>query len=277
MATIVPTPPAAPPLHSLVRSALTNRDADPDWERGLTYAPEAVGGYRALSGCTAQMLDYGSEAVPQIVDYRPWELMVVDPCTTTFGYREEEVTGRLNRAVDATESYAIAHEMWTGDLTNADAAADPDLTPNTSLTRDPTVVGAGPVSARRGLGLLEEAVGDALHGQQATLHISRAARPFLIELVKVGNLLFTNIDNQIIADAGYPGTGPEGTTADPDVAWLYATGPVVVRRSPLFYGPTAPAETIDTETNTIRRTAGKVVAATFDPAYLFAVAITIAA
>jgi sugar phosphate isomerase/epimerase len=41
-------------------------------------------------------------------------------------------------------------------------------------------------------------------------------------------------------------------------------------------GPTALAETIDTATNTVRRTASKVVAATFDPAHLFAVPITLA-
>lgn len=273
---IVPTPPAAPPLHSLIRAAVTNRDADPDWERGLTYAPEAVGGYRSLSGCTAQVLDHDTGEAPPVVDYRPWEMQVEDPCYTTFGYDAAEVTARLGRAVDAVESYAIARELWTGELTAADAAADGDLTPNAAFTRDATVVAAAPVSPRRGLGLLEGAVGDALRGQQAYLHITRTARPFFPELVKVGNLLYTNIDNLVVADAGYPGTPPEGEAGAADVAWIYATGPVVVRRTPVFYGPTADAEVIDTATNTRRRTAGKVVAATFDPAALFAVPITLA-
>lgn len=273
---IVPTIVAGPPPHSLLRAADTTHDADPDWQRGLEYAPEAVGGYRALSGCTAQVLDFGTGGRAPVVEYRPWELMVEDPCTTTFGYDQAAMTARLGRAVDAIESYAIARELWTGELSTADADADDDLTPNAALTRNPTVVGSGPVSPRRGLGLLEGAVGDALHGQQAYLHISRTARPFFAELVKVGQLLFTNLDNFIVADAGYPGTAPDGEAAAADVAWIYATGPVVVRRTALFSGPSASAEVIDTATNTVRRTAGKLVAATFDPASLFAVPITLA-
>jgi hypothetical protein len=273
---IVLPPLAAPPPHSLLRAAITNRDADADWQKGMVYAPEAVGGYRALAGCSAESVDYGTDAgPPAAVEYQPWELEVQDPCSTTFGYSVTATTDRLRRAFDATESYAIAHELWTGELTAADAAAGGPVT-NPSLTDAPTVLGAGPMSARRALGELEQAVGDALHGQQAYLHISRLARPFFVELIREGNLLFTNINNLIVADAGYPGTPPDGTAAAPDVAWAYATGPVVVRRTELFLGPDAPAQTIDTATNTVRRTASKVVAATFDPAFLFAVPITLA-
>lgn len=274
---IVPAPQATPPPHSLLRAADTTHDADPDWERGLTYLPEAVGGYRALSGCTALTDDHEAERGPApIVDYQPWELEVQDPCRTTFGYSEQAVTERLRRAYDAVESYGIAHELWTGALTVADSDAGSGRDPNPALTRGPTVLGAGPVAPRRGLGLLEEAIGDALHGSQATLHVSRAARPYLWELEKVGYLLFTKIDNLIVCDAGYPGTAPDGATDADDVVWIYATGPVVVRRSQLFLGPTEGAQVIDTETNTVRRTASKVVAATFDPSTLYAIPITLA-
>lgn len=274
----VPAPPATIPPHSLIRAAITNRDGDPDWQRGLEYAPETVGGYRALSGCTAEVVDFdaGGPPVP-FVDYTPWELQVEDPCASTFGYREDEVTDRLRRAMDSTESYAIARELWAGDLTKADtAAAGGDAESNVYLAKAPTVLGAGPVSPKRGLGMLENAVGDALHGQQAYLHISRTARPFFPELVKVGNLLYTNIDNLVVADAGYPGSPPDGTADADGVAWVYATGPVVVRRTPFGMDSAAAAEVVDTRTNTIRRTASKRVAATFDPATLFAVPITLA-
>jgi hypothetical protein len=272
---IVPAPQARAPLHSLIRAADTTRDADPDWERGLHYAPEAVGGYRALSGCSAQTLDFGAGDGPApTVDYQPWELEVQDPCPSTFGYSEAEVTARLQRAVDAVESFGIARELWTGDLSAADeAAGGPQENP--ALTKGPTVIGGGPVAPKRGLGMLQQAIGEALHGQQATLHVSRTAEPYLTDLIKVGNLLFTRLDNLVVADAGYPGTAPDGTADTAGVAWLYATGTVVVRRSPLFLGPTALAETVDQTTNTIRRTASKVVAATFDPATLFAVPITL--
>jgi hypothetical protein len=59
------------------------------------------------------------------------------------------------------------------------------------------------------------------------------------------------------------------------VAWIYATGPVVVRRSELMMFAARDAEVIDTETNRRYRRASKVVAATFDPAVLFAVPVTL--
>jgi hypothetical protein len=122
-----------------------------------------------------------------------------------------------------------------------------------------------------------EAVGDALMGQQAFIHCARAARPYLWELVKQGNLLFTNLDNAIVCDAGYPGSAPAGQpdSDTDDVAWIYATGPVVVRRSELLFFSAADAEVIDTRTNTRYRTASKLVAATFDPSVLFAVPVTL--
>lgn len=268
---IVPSPPALPPPHSLVRAADTTHDGDPNWQKGLQYLPEAPGGYRAAAFCTTDEVDHARD-LPVAVDYEPFEVRFLDPCETTFGYREQEVTDRLRRVADATESYAIARELWTGEL--AKAASNP----NGYLGKAPTVLAGGaPQSPRRALGLLEEAVGDALMGQQAFIHASRATLPSLdLHLTKVGNLLFTKIDNAFVADAGYVGGhAPDGETDATDVAWLYATGPVVVRRSELTFYAAADAEVIDTTNNTRVRTASKLVAATFDPAVLFAVPVTL--
>jgi hypothetical protein len=280
MTVTVTAPPAAAPPHSLLRAAITNRDDDAggEWVRGLQYVSETCGGYRALSDCTAEELDQGAAAgVADAVVYRPWDLQVQDPCPTTFGYQEAEVTARLRRAADSIESYAIARELWTGELSEQEAAAiGGGAEPNLYLAKDPTVLGSGPVSPRRGLGLLQKAAGDAFHGQQVFLHIARdAITMFGPDLAKVGNLLYTNLDNVVVADAGYPGTPPEGTSAAANVSWMYATGPVVVRRSPLVLDSANDAEVIDTRTNTIRRTAGKRVAATFDTCAYFAVPITL--
>jgi hypothetical protein len=274
----VPAPPAAAPPHSLIRAAITNRDTDPDWTRGLTYAPETCGGYRAISDCTAEEVDHGAGGpVPDYVDYRPWDLQVQDPCASVFGYDEDEVTARLRRAADSTESYAIARELWAGDLARADETANPGgpMSSNLFLAKDPTVLGTGPVSPKRALGMLQAEAGDAFHGQQVFIHAGRTTEPFLTDLVKVGNLLYTRLDNVVVADAGYPGTPPEGTAAADNVSWVYATGPVVVRRSPLVLDSVDGAEVIDVRTNTVRRTAAKRVAATFDTCAYFAVAVTL--
>jgi hypothetical protein len=279
MTVTVPAPPAGIPPHSLLRAAVTNRDGDADgeWVRGLQYVPETCGGYRAISDCTAEELDQGAAAsVSDAVVYRPWDLQVQDPCPTTFGYVEAEVSARLRRAADAIESYAIARELWTGELSEQEAAAlGEGGSPNLYLAKDPVVLGAGPVSPKRGLGMLEAAAGDAFHGQQVFLHVGRESQPHLPDLAKVGQLLYTRLDNVVVADAGYPGTPPEGTAAAANVAWLYATGPVVVRRTPLVLDSANDAEVIDVRTNTLRRTGSKRVAATFDTCAYFAVPITL--
>jgi hypothetical protein len=123
--------------------------------------------------------------------------------------------------------------------------------------------------------MLEQAAGEAFHGQQVYLHISREARPFFPELVKVGQLIYTNLDNLVVADAGYPGGPPDGVAAADNVAWIYATGPVIVRRTPLIVESAELAQVVDVRTNTIRRTAARRVAATFDTCAYFAVPITL--
>lgn len=280
MSSFVPVspPPASVPLHSLIRSATTNLDGEEGWERGLAYLPEAVGGYLALPGCSSALLDH-ELALPPVVQYVPWELQVEEPCHTTFAYDEAAVTARLARVTDAIESYAIARELMTGELAKADDAAGGDMGVNLYLAKNPTVLGGGAaVSPARAIGLLEEAVGDALHGQQATIHVPRVARPYLWSTgtQQQGYLFLTSIGSLLISDAGYANTPPDGEQPAAGVGWIYATGPTVVRRSTLTMYAQEAGQVIDTRTNSITRRANKRVAAHFDTRAQFAVPVTLA-
>ncbi len=204
--TRVAAPRATVPVHSLIRAAVTTLDDEPGWERGLTYAPESPGGYRAFAACTdADYDDEGAGPTP-VVAYWPWDLQVVHPCHSTFGLDEEQLDAELTRAVDATESYAIARELWQGDLTRAAATAGDVDAPNLSLVDGPTVLNGGaPAPPKLALALLEEALGDALRGQQAYLHASRRGQPFVPDTSREGNLL-TNF-NRCFDEIGYVQTG----------------------------------------------------------------------
>jgi hypothetical protein len=274
--TVVAAPRAAPPVHSLIRAAVTNVDNEPGWERGLTYAPETPGGYRAWLRCSNETIDERIDRTPT-VDYEPWEAEFVHPCPTTFGYSRQQREDELRRAVDATESFVIARELWTGALSRAAADAGDLTDPNLSLADGPTVLNGGtPVPVHRALGMIEQAVGEALRGQQAYVHLARETLSLFGYLQASGNLLTSWSGNLLVADAGYPGTAPVGETAADGVSWIYGTGQVVVRRSTLF-GPEPDAEVIDTATNTIFTHASKVVAATFDRSAHFAVAVDLTA
>lgn len=275
--TVVAAPQATIPPHSLVRSADTTRDGEPGWERGLTYLPETTGGYRAVSGCYGPDQDH-TLALPPKVTYQPWELEVIDPCENVFQYNPQEVTDRITRAAAAVESFAIANELMTGELAQADSSGNTYLTDEDALT----VLTETPVSPLAAIGLLEQAVGDELHGQQAFLHVPRVARPYLwtggtvqIGQPNTGVMFYTSIGSVIVSDAGYSNIGPGGATPSAGEAWMYATGPVVVRRSGLFFDATANPQVISTKDNTLYRKANKVVAAHFDSRALFAVPVTL--
>lgn len=279
MRTVIVAPRATIPLHSLIRAAVTSTTDDAGWERGLTYAPETPGGYRAFTRCSDATYDDLPDGPTPVVDYEPWELHVVHPCDTTLGYDRPALDEQLRRALEATESYAIARELWQGDLTR-DAAISGDITDeerNLALVLDPVVLNAGtPLPAKRALGILEAAAGDALRGGQAYLHVGREAQPFLPDLARDGNLLTTRVGNLVVADAGYPGTAPGGADAADGVGWLYATGPVVVRRSAVF-PPDPESAAIDTRTNRLNLRTGRVVAATFDRSAHFAIPVDLTA
>lgn len=277
MLTVVAAPRATVPVHSLIRAAVTTLDGEQGWERGLTYAPESPGGYRAFAACTdEEYVDEGNGPTP-VVTYLPWDLQIVHPCHSTFGLDEVQLAGELDRAVEATESYAIARELWAGDLTRAAHDAGDVDAPNLSLVDGPTVLNGGtPVAPKRALGLLQSAAGDAVRGQQVYLHASRELEPHLPDLARDGNLLTTRVGNLVVVDAGYPGTPPVGEDTAPGVGWLYATGPVVVRRSPaerIGVGQGA----VDTRTNRLDLRSTKVVAATFDRSAHFAVPVDLTA
>jgi hypothetical protein len=276
---IVAAPPATVPRHSLLRAALTGSqyDGEEGWERGLTYAPETPGGYRGLASCSAEELERLNAGPTPAVEYRPWFLQIEHPCRTTFGYDDAEVSAQLGRALDATESYAIARELWTGELTRAvEAAGDlPDgEARNLSLMDGPTVLGGGPVSGKRAVGLLEQYAGDALRGQRVYLHTSPEVFPYLPDTQVTGELLTTKRGSMIVADAGYPNTAPGNVAPAAGVGWIVATGPVLVRRGRIEADGRA-AEYVDTDTNTLTRRTGRPVAATFDRAAHFAVAVTL--
>ncbi len=274
--TRVAAPRATVPVHSLIRAAVTTLDDEPGWERGLTYAPESPGGYRAFAACTdADYDDEGAGPTPAVA-YWPWDLQVVHPCHSTFGLDEEQLDAELGRAVDATESYAIARELWQGDLTRAAAAAGDVDDPNLSLVDGPTVLAAGaPQPPKVALGLIQAAAGRALRGQQVYLHAAPEVEPFL-DVTREGNLLTTKRGNLLVSDAGYPNTAPGGTDAAAGVGWLYATGPVVVRRSPVERVGIGQGA-VDTRSNRLDLRATRVVAATFDRSAHFAVAVALTA
>jgi hypothetical protein len=195
------------------------------------------------------------------------------PCHSRFGYTEQQVDEQLRRAVDATESFAIARELWAGDLTRAAVAAGDTDAANLSLVDDPTVLNAGaPVKVHRALGMSSRPSARPYAGSSAYVHlVPRNPRPVRVPHPRrePAHLVLREPDRR---RRRLPGTAPIGTADAPGVAWIYGTGPVVVRRTALF-ADTDEVASLDTATNTYTRRASKIAAATFDRAAHFAVPV----
>lgn len=273
MFTTVPGVPAAPPTSGLVASAV-RPDID-RWEQGLAWVPERCAtAYQLVPWCDEPAVGY---TPPRAADayYRPVGLRVADECATLGGPVDIE---RVRRVADAQAPFAVARELWSGELTLVDtyepvqgegARSNPYL-----ASPDADVVGTAAASPLVGLGRLEQAALEATHGQPVMLHIPVLLLPLLADALRpVGNQLLTLAGNVAVADAGYPGTGP-ARQAVGATAWCYATSPVAVLMSPLRLD-LDDVSRVDRAVNTRTTWADRVIAATFDPCAHLATEITI--
>lgn len=201
---------AAAPTTGLVASA--SAVTGDGWENGFAWRSERCITHQGFSPCGT------TEGVPdevddQIVHYVPPAFRVRDYCTTVSGTRDE---GRVRRQAEAITSFVVAHELWTGELTEADPATingGPYVNPYLA-DGNATVVDA-PDDLATAIALLEQTAKEAAKGQQVWLHMPIRALPPVSDMRRVGNLLYTASDSVIVADAGYPGTGaPVAGTAE---------------------------------------------------------------
>lgn len=272
-------PPALVRVGSLLAAAITpTSPLDRTEETG--YRGPACSGWTTFDPC-------GTEVVPSAVDpdeqgnvvsSMPYGIIATDECTT-FGGTLEEHQSRARARLEAVESAGIAHELWTGDLAVAAADGDaespwafnPRLAAGGAVT---DVNSGGAVAPKIGLGLLEQALGEMLAQNAGTIHIARSAFPFLPDLEINGDVVTTRLGTRVIADAGYPGTDPDGDAPSAGQAWVYGTARPAVHRSNVAVTPGSLAEAVDRDVNTARFTAERLVAASF-PCGVVAVRITL--
>lgn len=255
-APVDPVQAAAPSVSLLSSSRLITDGAR--WENGLAWRPEYCITAQGFSPC-GDVVGKPVDPAVGVQYYIPPAYRVRDFCTTLGGLLDED---RVRRQAEAIASFEVAQELWTGALT----VANPDIingAPHTNLrlaSTDATiVVGTGTLAER--LGQLEESARRVALGQQVFLHVPiHMITPIANLLTRLGQTLYTALGSVVVADAGYPGTGPAGT----GTTWMYATGPVQTRLSTVNV-EFQPSETINRKTNRQEIWADRQFAATFDP------------
>lgn len=255
-------PAKAQTVASLQQSALTNVNGG-RWETGLAWRPERCFTAAGYGPCDATPSVPAYDPIGSDYFY-PLGFRVRDICAAAGGLLDQE---RVRRQVEATSSYQAARELWTGALTTASpvtiGADPPYVNPFLADGNGTTVTApAGATTLERKLGYLEQEAMDAALGQQVFLHVPPQYTLALGSMIeKVGNVLYTQLGNVIVADAGYTGSGPAAPT---DTDWVHATGPVALRFSPIELISDI-AITLNRQTNKQEIWGDRLFAATYDP------------
>lgn len=255
---------------------------DAHWQEGFAWRSELCPQFEVLDPCSEPTTYDTDDTGDGVIYHVPAGYRVRDYASTL---NVEFDLQRVQRQAEAVGSMVAAAELWTGALTSANPYAAP---PNT-VVRNPGSVDAytNPYLAAstattipvvtdvmEALGLLEEKARQQIGGQQCFLHVpTRIATQLGAQIRRVGPVLYTQTDAIIVADPGYPGTGPDGTDPASPSTWCYATGPVILRQSPVMTIEAPVWSTVNRQTNRREVWADRMFAATFDPCCHFAIEI----
>lgn len=221
---------------------------------GIEWEPEScvVGGVYDpdLCGPTPDSIDVpassGTESARSFVAWggdrcSPWD-------------QARDWRGRARRNLEATLSYQVAHEFWTGTLATA---ATPDWPNRFLASQESDTVTDGPTSVTDALACLEQGIAEAGRGRRGMIH----ATPQLVThwqiggaLRREGGLILTIMDTIVVADAGYDGSGQYGQPVAEGSVWAYGTELVQVRLGALRYVPDGEplsAMALDRSVNTV--------------------------
>lgn len=167
-----------------------------------------------------------------------------ETCTSSHVWSQEEYKARAVMALAAVESGIIAHEFMTGTR----MPAQPHLADGNGVFPNLDV----PASVVFGLSLLEEQI--ALSRRQGVIHCSPMVATSLLQrgfsISDKTGVIRTINGIVVVADFGYAGAtsvAPIGHAAPsgPSQEWMYATGPVDIRRTNIFTTPDDVAEAVD--------------------------------
>lgn len=262
------------PLPFGLFSVLTPRpEGDGRWQNGIeweTLTCEPVSG-RSGPGCDP---DFEAVGLPKNLDRNHGETGEA-AAFAVYGHHTCSPVGidparaqeLANAHLMAREEARVEQALWTGDLGN---------TPN--LTGDAVdLTGSGAVSPAEALGLLEDYIA-ATYGSLGVIHIARGAVPILAAaflLVPSGNRLLTTAGTPVVAGAGYPGTGPGGSTPASGAAWGYASPALFGYRSEVFTSSAVPGDLLDRGSNDLYAIAERSYVLGYDPCGVGAAAFDI--
>lgn len=261
------TAPFTPLRFGLLSATGIIDDPDPHWQLGIVAqidpcdSPVAVtGGPCDVNGITKTPTVTG---IPTSAA-QPFTVYAWIECAT-IGTPPDDIIQRTERLLTNGEGRAVEHLVWTGAGVNGTVyphlAADTEVVadqapgytgPDYLLQSAASVVTTGaPVSLTEGVGLLEGHLAQC-YGGEGVIHVPAGAVIHMsnVGLVKQqGGQLRTLLGNVVAAYASGDREAPNGSDPADGESWIYATGALSGRRSPIKRLGTKPAEFVDREKN----------------------------
>lgn len=264
---LVENGPTFTPLRfGLLSAAQPVDDADPHWQLGTVVLLDACGVPAAVTGgpCSAT----GITKSPTVTGLGasaadPFSVYAWSNCAPVGqGNDLEDLRARTTQLLTNGEGRAIEHVFWTGQAANgtvyphlaADAAvfASPMGAQTVERQSAATTVGAGPPSiTHEGLASLEAALA-ACYGGEGVIHVPAATVAHLSNdgvVKREGSQLRTLMGNIVAVYAPGDRHGPTGVEPAAGQAWMYATGAVSIRRSPIKDRGVMPASFVGRQDN----------------------------
>lgn len=241
----ITAPPAQQARYSLLVAAGANGATGEEdrWGRGVSWQPETCGGGGISPANNSLTATDVAARVPSERTSQtfadPFYVWATDE-DTTQGHSARDWQARARRALEATQSAQIATELWAGAHTLEQLSAG-DVDAASPFLADTSRVVDEQLAASRAIGVAEALALECAGGRRLMLHVPVAVLEAAMRggpgyvARDSGGVLTTPMGSIVVADAGYPGTGPIGpdvenpTSPDNSVQWIYTSQLVQVR------------------------------------------------
>jgi hypothetical protein len=254
-------------------------DGDPHWQHGIEWQEDVCDVPFVVTGAPCGQSITKAPVVTGIGGRaaQPFAVVAWVPCAPIGqGENIQRIRDRTERVLTNGESRAVENVFWSGTAAGTGATPSPGSTAGSGtvyphlaanavvegqaqgafgleLQSAATVVTSGaPVDIVEGVAALEAALGSC-YGGQGVIHVPAAAVAHLVawnQVERQGTTLRTKLGHKVAVYASGNRQGPDGTNPAGGQGWIYATGAVFGRRSPIRQRGRTAGEVIGRADNT---------------------------
>lgn len=250
-----------PPIKKLDRSygILSSTEpihlSDPHWQTGLEWESDcSVDASSTLPPCPDPVASKATDGGLIFCSADPFTVLGSYKCSTGGRSVSESMTIASNR-LRRNKERAVEQIFWTGitpvGTVNPSLQGGNDSCGITPVDLTPVTGALNPVAA---LAVLESAIAGCIPGGVGVIHLTFGVLPYMAAnhlLFERDGKFYTPSGQLIIAGAGYPGSGPSNVPATSGETWVFATGPMSVFYSDIFFTPSQIDQAVDRSLNNV--------------------------